>query len=212
MPALVIAVAAPIGGGKSALVNALAQALGNAVTLRFDDYEMATGQSVEQLALWLAEGADFDRLQAPGLAEDLIALREGRGIGSRSTGRQGPAVTAAGMREVGTVVFEMPLGRAWSQTAPLIDVLVWVDAPLDIALARRLREVTAGILHREPADLRPGLVWMHDYLGHYTGTLHAVLSAQRQAVRPQADLAVGGQGDVAAMTAQVLQFLEARGG
>ncbi|MDO9402761.1 MAG: hypothetical protein Q7T87_01880 [Polaromonas sp.] len=207
----VIAVAAPIGGGKSALVNALSAALGDAASspapiLRFDDYENATRQPVAQLSQWLADGADFNRLEAPGLADALQALREGRGIaaqpGTFTTASTGASASAA------WIVLEMPLGRAWQATAAAIDVLVWVDVPLDIALARRLQELTAGLIQQSSAEARRGLAWMNDYLGHYTGTIHAVLQAQHQVVRPGADLLVDGQRDVGSLCQQVLQHLE----
>lgn len=194
----VIAVAAPMGGGKSTLVDALAAALGSdagpAPTLRFDDYEHATRQSVDQLAQWLAGGADFDRLEAPGLAADLAAWRSG-GTASCAT----------------DLVFEMPLGRAWTATAAHIDLLVWVDVPLDIALARRLRDIGGGLLQQGPdADLRQGLSWLHDYLGHYLQTLHAVLAVQRRVVRADADVLVDGQAVPEAMVRQALDALGLR--
>lgn len=192
----VLAVAAPIGGGKSALVDGLAAALGGAPTLRFDDYEIATRQSVDALGEWLAAGADFDRLQAPGLADALQALR------SADAAAPSPA----------TLVFEMPLGRAWTATAADIDLLVWVDVPLDVALARRVRDICGGLLQREPADLRHGVAWLHDYLSHYSRVLHGVLQAQQQSVRPQADLVLDGRHDVGTLVGQVMTFMAQRHG
>ncbi len=187
----VVAVAAPIGGGKSALADGLAAALGGAPPLRFDDYEHATRQSVDALGAWLAAGADFDRLQAPGLANALHALR--------AVGDDAPVPTP--------IVFEMPLGRAWTATAADIDLLVWVDVPLDIALARRLRDICAGLLRRDAADMRNGVAWLHDYLSHYGGVLHGVLQAQQQTVRPQADLVLDGRHDVGTLVGQVRAFM-----
>jgi uridine kinase len=190
----VVAVAAPIGGGKSALVDGLAAALGGAPTLRFDDYENATRQSVGALGAWLAEGADFDRLQAPGLADALRVLR------ARSDAVPVP------------IVFEMPLGRAWTATAADIDLLVWVDVPLDIALARRVRDICGGLLQRNATEMRNGVAWLNDYLSHYAAVLHGVLQAQRQSVRPQADLVLDGRHDVGTLVGQVMAFMAQRHG
>jgi hypothetical protein len=182
MPASrVIAIAAPIGGGKSALAAALASTLGSA-TLRFDDYETATRQPVSQLSAWLAAGADFDQLEAPGLAAELTRLR-----------------TLAATPEL---VFEMPLGRAWQATAGAVDVLVWIDVPLDLALARRLREITATV--QNPAQT---LDWLTAYLVHYIGTIHDVLAEQLRVVRPRADLILDGRAEPAVLLRQVLDFL-----
>lgn len=206
MSTQVIAVAAPIGGGKSALVTALAKALGHATALRFDDYEIATSQSIEQLSQWLAAGADFDQLQAPGLANDLLTLRAGGHIVARGELKADKATSTTN----GLIVFEMPLGRAWSATAAHIDLLIWVDVPLDIALARRISEIISDLTTREPVDLQRGLAWLNDYLAHYIHTLHSVMQAQRHAVRPKADLVLDGHRDISAMVDQVLQFMETR--
>lgn len=195
----VIAIAAPIGGGKSTLVTALASALPDAATLRFDDYESATRQSVEELAKWLADGADFNQLQAPDLAEDLATLRNGGAIAARN----GSAVQAGAQ----DLIFEMPLGRAWSATANNIDVLVWVDVPLDIALARRIREVSADMLRQDAASTKRGLGWLNDYLGHYIETIHKVLEVQRRVVRPQAELIVDGTAPITTIVQRVLDHL-----
>lgn len=195
----VIAVAAPIGGGKSALVTALALALHDATTLRFDDYENATRQSVDELAKWLADGADFDQLQAPGLVEDFTSLRNGDALIDRHG-----AVVPAGAQDL---IFEMPLGRAWSATADHIDILIWVDVPLDIALARRIREVSADMLRQDAATAKRGLAWLNDYLGHYIATIHKVLEAQRSVVRVQADIIIDGTQPIASLVQQVLSHL-----
>lgn len=175
----VIAIAAPIGGGKSALAAALREALPGSAALHFDDHETATRQPAAQLAEWLASGADFSRLEAPGLAERLAALQ---------------AIGAS------CVVFEMPLGRAWPATATAIDLLVWIDVPLDIALARRMLDVLG-----HPGPDATG--WLREYLPVYIDTLHGVLQAQARVVRPQADLVLDGQQAIPAMVAQVLAAL-----
>lgn len=195
----VIAIAAPIGGGKSTLVTALASALGDAATLRFDDYEHATRQSVDELAKWLADGADFNQLQAPGLAEDLAILRNGGAL----TSRNGLPIIA----DTKELIFEMPLGRTWSATAEHIDVLIWVDVPLDIALARRIREVSADMLRQDAANAKRGLAWLNDYLEHYIATIHKVLEVQRAIVGAQADLIVDGMQSVATIVQRVLDHL-----
>jgi uridine kinase len=181
-PCQVVAIAAPIGGGKSALVTALCSELDGSVALRFDDFETATRQSVEQLAAWLNAGADFAALEAPGLKKQLASLR------------------ASG---ASYVIFEMPLGRAWPATRHAIDLLVWIDVPLDIALARRMLEMSS----RQSADL----AWMQHYLSHYISTIHGVLEAQRQAVQPQADLRVDGRVEIPLLVRQVTQWLEQNG-
>jgi hypothetical protein len=189
----VIAIAAPIGGGKSALTSSLAAALqtgksGQIEILQFDDHEQATRQSVAELSAWLASGADFNQLKAPGFAEAIDAVQR------RS--------------DVSFLVLEMPLGRAWLPAAEKIDFLVWVEVPLDIALARRVKEIAGNLLQQDLPGSHRGLAWLEDYLAHYISTIHAVLEKQREVVKPAADMTVDGLNDIAGMVQQILGRLE----
>lgn len=178
-----IAVAAPIGGGKSALVQGLARALGGAACLHFDDYELATRQSPEQLARWIAAGADFNSLHAPGFADALRALGRGESIVDRVSGKP--------ISPTRFVVLEMPLGRTYAETAELIDYLVWVDTPLDLALARNLRSLTVAAL-AEDTEAPGFLRWLDAYLGQYMDQVRLILELQRARVAPAADLVLDG--------------------
>lgn len=182
----VIAIAAPVGGGKSSLAVALAHALDDCPILRFDDYELATRQSVDELNAWLAAGADFNVLPAPGVVEALKDLRGDE--------RQG-----------GWLVFEMPLGREYAATAASIDLLVWLDVPLDVALARRLRELAAAARSAPELDARAALGWIDDYLGHYSAVVRKVLDAQRSRVPIRSDLSLDGCTEPHALVQQVLK-------
>ncbi|MDP1612400.1 MAG: hypothetical protein Q8M11_15210 [Sulfuritalea sp.] len=191
----VIAVAAPIGGGKSALVQGLAVALNGAATLHFDDYELATRQSPAELGRWLEQGADFDSLQAPGFADAVRALRDDATIGSPSQ----------------FVVLEMPLGRAHADTAQLIDFLVWVDTPLDLALARNLRALTTEAL-ADKADPRQFLGWLDAYLDQYMEQVRVILELQKKRVAPGADLVLDGTRSQPTLIAAAVSALIARAG
>ena len=68
----IIAVAAPIGGGKTSLVKAIANRLDDAAMLFYDHYEKATGQPVHDLEQWINNGADFNEFTIPGLADDQL--------------------------------------------------------------------------------------------------------------------------------------------
>lgn len=178
----VVAVAAPIGGGKSELVRGLALALGGAATVLFDDYEQATQMSPERLRQWLADGADFGALLAPGFARALEVARR-QPAAARPAGEDG---------RPGFVVVEMPLGRTSAATAALIDFLIWVETPLDIALARNIRKL-AGEASAAGGDARPFLLWLEAYLSQYLDPVRAVLELQRERVAAYADLVLDGR-------------------
>lgn len=85
----------------------------------------------------------------------------------------------------------MPLGRAYAETAELIDVLVWVDTPLDLALARNLRSSTVAALAAD-ADPKGFLHWLDAYLEQYMGQVRLILEVQKSRVAPAADLTLDG--------------------
>lgn len=178
MSAIVVAVAAAIGGGKSELVKGLAAALGGIPTIHFDDFEEATRLAPDQLARWIGAGANFDEIAAPGFADALGALRKN------------PACSASDP-SVGVVVAEMPLGRSYPATAGLIDFLIWVDTPLDVALARNLRSLAAAVPGGEE-DARGFLAWLDSYLEQYLAQVRVVLDLQRERVAAGADLVLDG--------------------
>lgn len=200
----VVAVAAPIGGGKSSLVQGIAAALNGAVTLHFDDYELATQKSPAELAHWLAEGADFNALRAPGFAAAVRALRRGEVVIDPTSGRT--------IRADECVILEMPLGRAYAETADLIDFLIWVDTPLDMALARNLRGLTVDAL-ADKGDPRQFLRWLDDYLGQYLDQVRTILKLQKIRVAARADLVLDGtlaQAELIADAAQAITEFRAQ--
>jgi uridine kinase len=142
----VIAIAGPSGGGKTTLVEHVAALLGTATRVHFDDYA-AVSSYPEDLAAWLATGADPDQWQTPQLARDLRTLRDGYSIlHPNGTTTQDP---------VPYIVLEEPFGRARQEVAAMIDFVACLATPLEIAFARRLRR-----------DLRRG--------GPYTATVEAL--------------------------------------
>lgn len=186
----VVAVAGPPGCGKSSVVEAAAAALGQAAVLAFDDFETLTAASADQMAAWQASGG-FAALSVPGLMEALAALRSGEAVVSPS----GRRIAAAPL-----VLFEMPLGRAYPPTRAMIDRLVWIDVPPDVALARAL----IAICSSEP---KPPHAWLVDYLNDYIRSTRTILQRQRDEVAPGADLVLDGTATVAAMAATLVAYI-----
>ena len=108
------------------------------------------------------------------------------------------------------VVFEMPLGREYSATAPLIDLLIWVDVPLDVALARKLKEFTGSFLSRRQHAPQEFVVWVDNYLDHYLTAIRDVLCIQEARVRANADVVVDGRNSLEAMVQQAMQEIVKR--
>ena len=186
----IIAVSGPVGGGKTSFVKALAGRLYSAPVIHYDHYETETLKSPEYLKKWIKDGADFNEFTAPGLSEDLRKLKTGESITDVSTGKKiGPQKY---------ILFEMPLGKEHKETANLIDILIWIDIPLDSALARKMREFTEIFLGRK-GDYRESILWLKHYLENYLDVIRDVLVVQKERVSVNADIVVDGMGNFESM-------------
>ncbi len=183
----VVAVTGPPGSGKTTLSRALAERLGGAPVLSYDAYETITGWPPEQVAAWLADGAPLDAVPVPGLAEDLARLRRGEPVPDRE---RGGTLRLARREARPAIVLDTLLGRAHPGTGRQIDHLVWLDLPLDRALARKLRSFTEEA-RRDPSAAPGFLAALDAYLGRYDILLHPTYALQRDRVRPAADQILG---------------------
>lgn len=195
MSATVIAVSAPPGGGKSTFSRALAAALPGAAVVEYDAYDQLTSMNPAEIAAWLAEGGSYERIDVPELVADLEALVSGGAIVDRATGRP--------IRAERFVVLETPFGRAHPQTAPLIGLSVFLDTPADVALARKVQELTVEA-RAEPGNAAGFVDWLNGYLGHYLAIVRPAVAIQRERVLPLAELVIPldtATGDAVAMVA-----------
>ena len=149
----VIGISSVSGGGKTAVAKRLAELLQDAVILCFDD----TNIHPDDLVAWLTEGADYNAWQTPVLTRDLQSLTAGHQITAPVDGSK--------VSPAKTIVFDAPLGRAHQDTASFIDFMVFIDTPLDVAMARRLLRGIAGAETRAEAAIKDIEVELSSYLG-----------------------------------------------
>ena len=180
----VIAVSGPPGAGKSSLVQALAAVLPDSTAIQFDHYERMTRQPIEEVRRWMDEGADIERLPVPGLGEALAALKQGHAVLDPTANKQIEAAQ--------NILFETQFGRAHSPTGRHVDFLAWIDTPLDIALARKIRQFARELDSRDPAEAAAFGDWLSAYLDNYLGVVGNLLRFQRDKVAAQADIVVDG--------------------
>jgi uridine kinase len=111
---LVIAIAGVSGGGKTTIAKHLNERLQNSKALFFDDYDF---DGPENIIDWVDKGANYDEWNLTPLIRDLEALLT---------------------EPLEYIVLDFPFAYKHSKTSKLINFAVYIDTPLDIAMARRV--------------------------------------------------------------------------
>ena len=116
------------GAGKSVLTHALGKAL-NATILFWDDFDEIS-QDPEDYIEWYNTSRDYSKWKYDALAEVLKQLKLGKKIICPATKKE--------LIPSNYIVFDAPLGRKHTATGQYIDYSIFLDTPLDVALARRV--------------------------------------------------------------------------
>jgi uridine kinase len=199
----VVAIAGPAGGGKSSLLRQLVAALGDATAIQMDSYQRFTREPIREIVQWMQRGADFNEFAIASLAEHLEALKRGAPVLDPLTRLEIPA------RKY--ILFETHFGRAHRHTGQLIDLLIWIDAPLDIALARNVKDLVAAVLRGCDAGVpRERVAGIQEFLESYLEDVRRLRLMQREKVAAGADVTLDGSRGLDAMTQHALAQIRAR--
>ena len=163
----VIAISAVSGGGKTTLVKKTAELL-DATTLYFDSYA-SVSEYPKDVIKWINNGADLNEWKTPVFARDVAALKRGESVVHPVAGDT--------IESNDLIVIEDPIGRGRNEMADVIDFMVLIDIPLEIALARRLlrnlnnlnRHALSDIEEKTKEELVDGIIRsvrneLNDYL------------------------------------------------
>ena len=164
----IIAISGLSGSGKTTLAKALLPCLPGARALHFDDIP---GRLLPMdYCEWSEAGADYSLWNLSALEDGLVRLLA-----------ENPAY----------ILVDYPFGRAHPAIAPYLDCGLWIDTPLDIALAR---SILRDYLRRDPARRA-----IENPMAHLEHTLDYYLARHRQAalvheatVRPACDFVLDG--------------------
>lgn len=183
MKPYVITINAVSGGGKTALATLVAASLPQSQLFCFDDFD-ETNWYPDDFYAWYQRGADPLEIDCPGM---------------------GDAVTQAIAQ--GTfryLVLDCPLARDHPRFAPIIDLAIFIDTPLDVALARRILRDHITVPNANAADQ---LQVLHNSLLHYLQKArYPYLEASKHKVT--CDLALDGWQDLIALRDQVLTYIK----
>ncbi len=112
----IIAIGAVTAGGKTTVVNAIKERLPRTASLHFDDYSFEG--EVDDFPKWLSEGADVN-------VWDLVPLRSDI-----------ENIIQSG--EYDYLLLDYPFAYQHKTIKDHLDRCIFIDTPLDIALARRV--------------------------------------------------------------------------
>ena len=112
----IIAIAAVTAGGKTAIVNEIKKRLPGTKSLHFDDYSFEG--EVDDFYAWAKQGADYNVWNLSPLIKDILAIRENS--------------------DCEYLLLDYPFAYCHKELSEYIDCAVFIDTPLDIAMARRI--------------------------------------------------------------------------
>ena len=123
-PSYIIAISAVSGGGKTAVSRELKSNLLESQLFCFDDYEDSNIYP-DDFYLWFKRGGDNTEFDFPLLYRDVMKeIENGTSI----------------------IILDYPFGREHPKFSTVIDLHIFIDTPLDLALSRRLQ--------RDKSDLK----------------------------------------------------------
>lgn len=173
---IVISIAAVSGGGKTTVVKALCNKLEPSKSLYFDDYDFK--EYPEDFYQWVKSGADYNAWNTEALARDLKCLLK--------------------EKHLKYIFLDYPFAYKNDKIAPYIDYSIFIDTPLDIAMARRIiRDMKDESMDLLISNLK---VYMDKGRVAYLEMLNSI--------RPNSDLIVDGSTCVEVIVDTIIKHIE----
>ena len=111
----IIAIAAVSAGGKTTIVNELKKQIANTRSLHFDDYSFEG--EVDDFYEWTKQGADYSVWDLSPLVDDVINIKNS---------------------DCEYLLLDYPFAYCHEALREYIDCAIFLDTPLDVAMARRV--------------------------------------------------------------------------
>jgi uridine kinase len=150
----VIAIAGHSGAGKSTLIEHLRSRLGGANALSLDEYESSS--TYPPALKWIEDGADPNEFLTPQLDADILTLKNGKPVIHPETKQE--------IKPNRFLILEEPFGRGREPLRDLIDFVVYVDTPLEVAYIRKISRKNTFLPWEDDPDafiahLRENMEW-----------------------------------------------------
>jgi uridine kinase len=176
----IIAIAGHSGAGKSTLIEYLLSQLGNANALSLDEYESSS--AYPSAAKWIEDGADPNEFHTPQFDADIRTLKNGQSIFHPETKKK--------IEPNPLLIIEEPFGRGRLALHDLIDFVVYMDTPLEVAYIRKISRKNNFLPWEDDPDvfiahLRENMEW-------YLRVGRSFYLAIAERVRENCDLIVDG--------------------
>ncbi|MDT3498646.1 hypothetical protein NLU03_31365 [Bacillus toyonensis] len=173
--AKVISIAAVSGGGKTTITESLTQELTNSKALYFDSYNFDNCPA--DICKWIDDGANYDEWVLTPLIHDIQHLiRDSK---------------------LDYIIVDYPFAYSNRKMGKFIDVTIFIDTPLDIAMARRiLRDFKEGTIDEIHNDLKHYMIYARKA---YLEAIHTV--------KPNSDIVLDGSLSVSEIIDHVVEEL-----
>ena len=175
----IIAVSAVTAGGKTTAVNAVKKKLPRCASLHFDDYSFKG--EVEDFHQWVLDGADYNVWDLSPLKADIEKIiRSGK---------------------YDYLLLDYPFAYRHNLIRDYIDCAVFIDTPLDIAMARRiLRD-----MNNASADE------IREEMNVYLNYARIAYVQMLKDIKPSSDYVIDGVQDLEYITMELLDIIMNRG-
>lgn len=174
----VISVAAVSGGGKTTVTESLTHKLMNSKALYFDSYNFDNCPA--DICKWIDDGANYDEWVLTPLIKDIQHLLQNSYLDY--------------------IIVDYPFAYLNSEMRQFIDVTIFIDTPLDIAMARRiLRDFKEDTMSEIQNDLKHYITYARKA---YLEALHTV--------KPNSDIVLDGSLSVDEIINQILESFNRR--
>jgi len=210
---IVIAICGTMGSGKTTAVENIAAALPDCVSLHEDDYNKTTERSLDDIDHWWNRGANVGEFDLSALITQLAVLCPNSVTSNLTAAKhqgtnipRSPRLAGVGNGQI--VLLETHFGRLHPELHPWIDLQCWIDIPADIAVARKIAQLS-NQMHTSQSDdfAKDGLRWIENFCKGYLRTTRKLFEMQRQQVRDLSDMSIDGQATALDVCTEFLQRL-----